>query len=137
MRRSSKNITENKAFYTLQFRETGNTQGRKQCDILIRFWNARTGQVAPPYVKLVMFGQAKGKDLANALIEAMSEKNYEPPLSQLLSIGSDGPNVNKTVWTLLNEHVKEFGLKGIVNFISCPLPSHCSQCIQKRYNYLR
>jgi len=32
-------ICENKVFYTIQFDETGNAQDRKQCDILLRFWN--------------------------------------------------------------------------------------------------
>jgi len=117
----AKNINENKVYYTIQFDETGNSQGRKQCDILVRFWNAKVGAVSTQYVKSVMFGHAKGKDLATALMDTISEKNYELPLSQLLSIGSDGPNVNKTVWRLINEQMKDSGLHGLVDLIACPL----------------
>ena len=41
----AKQISENKVYYTLQFDETGDAQGNKQCDVLVRFWNSDTGQV--------------------------------------------------------------------------------------------
>ena len=68
-----------------------------------------------------MFGRAKGKDLAQALLDTISEKGYEIPLNQLLFLRSDGPNVNKTVHKYTNDHMKEIGLHGLVKFHPCPL----------------
>jgi hypothetical protein len=59
--------------------------------------------------------------VAVALLDTLNEKNNELPLCQLVSIGSDGPNVNKTIWKYIDSHMKEAGLKGLVNFIACPL----------------
>ena len=117
----AKQISENKVYFTLQFDETGNAQGNKQCDVLVRFWNSDTGQVSTQFLKYLMFGHAKGKDLAQALLDTISEKGYEIPLNQLLSLGSDGPNVNKTVHKYINDHMKEIGLHELVKFLPCPL----------------
>jgi hypothetical protein len=116
----TKLICDNKVFYNIQFDETGNAQGRKQCDILLRFLNVHQGLITTQYLKSVMFGHAKGKDMAVALLDTLNEKNYELPLCQLVSIGS-GPNVNKTIWKYIDSHMKEAGLKGLVNFIACSL----------------
>ena len=99
----AKHICDNKVFYTIQFDETENSQGKKQCDVLIRFWNSQTGQISTQYLKSIMFGHAKGKDVVNALLDALAEKNYELPLSQLMSIGSDGPNVNTCYFSANNQ----------------------------------
>ena len=34
-------------------------------------------------------------------------------------MGSDGPNVNKTIWKHLNDHHKSLGFPGLVNFMPC------------------
>ena len=49
------------------------------------------------------------------------KKAFQLSLAQLISLGSDGPNVNKTIWTLINEHVKASGQPGILPFIPCNL----------------
>ena len=69
------------------------------------------------FLKLLMFGHAKGKDVFAAILETVQEEGYQLPLAQLISLGSDGPNVNKTIWTLINEHMKASGLPGILPFI--------------------
>lgn len=35
----------------------------------------------------------------------------------LLSIGSDGPSVNKTIWKSINDHLKGQGLPGLLQFM--------------------
>ena len=34
-------------------------------------------------------------------------------------MGSDGPNVNKTIWKHLNDHLKSLGFSGLVEFMPC------------------
>jgi hypothetical protein len=49
----------------------------------------------------------------------LQENGFQIPLSKILNIGSDGPNVNKTIWNFINEHLKDVGFKGLLPFIPC------------------
>ena len=65
------------------------------------------------FLKAPMFGHAKGKVVAGAILDTLQEEGFQLSLAQLISLGSDGPNVNKTIWTLINEHVKASGQPGM------------------------
>ena len=90
-------IRESGCAFTLQYDETGNVQNRKQCDILIQYWCATSKQVCVRFFTALMFGHAKGADVSKAILNALENSGFELPLNQLISIGSDGPNVNKTI----------------------------------------
>lgn len=107
--------------YTLQYDETGNSQNRKQCDILVRYWSEEMGQVCVRFLKALFFGHAKGHVVGQAILDVVLEDGFQLPLAQLISLGSDGPNVNKTIWTFINEHMKKGGLPGMLAFIPCNL----------------
>lgn len=69
-----------------------------------------------------MFGHAPGKAVAQAILDALLEDGYQLlPLAYLIRLGSDGPNVNKTIWNFISEHMKESGLSGMLPFIPCNL----------------
>ena len=38
---------------------------------------------------------------------------------QFISLGSDGYNVNKTIWNHINTHMTDEGLHGLLPFIPC------------------
>ena len=114
-------IRESGCAFTLQYDETGNVQNRKQCDILIRYWCATSKQVCVRFFTALMFGHAKGADLSKAILNALENSGFELPLNQLISIGSDGPNVNKTIWNYINKHMKDQGLHGLLPLIPCNL----------------
>ena len=99
-------ICETKSVFTLQYDETVNTQNRKQCDLLLRYWSETAGEIRVQFLKALMFGHAKGKDVSMAILGTLQEEGYQLPLAQLISLGSDGPNVNKTIWNSINEHMK-------------------------------
>ena len=84
--------------YVIQYDETANSQVRKQCDIIVRYWSEEKGQVVAQFLKAAMFGHATGESVAKCILETLQEPDYEIPLNKLLNLGSDGPNVNKTVW---------------------------------------
>lgn len=114
-------ICETKSVFTLQYDETANTQNRKQCDLLLRYWSETAGEIRVQFLKALMFGHAKGKDVSIAILDTLQEEGCQLPLAQLISLGSDGPNLNKTIWNLINEHMKASGLHGILLFIPCNL----------------
>ena len=68
-----------------------------------------------------MFGQARGETVSEATLGTLSEEGYELPLQQLVPFGGDGPNVNKTIWRLINDHKMFIGLPGLTPFVSCTL----------------
>ena len=89
--------------------------------MLLRYWSETLGEIRVRFLKALMFGHAKGKDVSMAILDTLQEKGYQMLLAQLISLGSDGPNVNKTIWGLVNGHAKASGLHGVLPFIPCNL----------------
>ena len=56
------------------------------------------------YYSSEFFGHAEGATVANAIMTAL--KNDNVPVPQLLTLGSDGPNVNKTIWRELKQKIR-------------------------------
>lgn len=74
------------------------------------------------FFKAIMFEHAPGEDVAEELLNSLEvEDGIKLPLHQLMSIGSDGPNVNKKIWKLVDQHLKSNGLQGLVEFTPCTL----------------
>lgn len=62
-------------------------------------------------------GNATAKDLARNITKTLSSSNL--PKKNLLMLGSDGPNVNKAVFRIINEDVMIDRGKGLVNIGTC------------------
>ena len=103
--------------FTLQFDETVTVQNQKQLDLLIRFWSEEKGEVVTRFLKALFFGHAKGDIVADSIVSTVEEVGLNK--EQFLSMRSDGPNVNKTIWKRLNEHLKGLGFPGLVEFMPC------------------
>ena len=48
----ARKITTDKIPYTIQFDETGTVQNKKQCDVLIRFWDEERGEISTIFLKV-------------------------------------------------------------------------------------
>ena len=66
-------ICEIKSVFT-QYDETANSQNRKQCDLLLRYWSEAADEIRVQFLKVLMFGHAKGKDVSMAILETLQEK---------------------------------------------------------------
>ena len=88
-------------------------------DVLVRYWSEAKGEVVVQFLKAIMFGHAKGDTVSRAILDALHEAGYQMPLSKLLNLGSDDPNVNKTIWSNINEELKALGLSGLLPFVPC------------------
>ncbi|XP_015759407.1 PREDICTED: uncharacterized protein LOC107338689 [Acropora digitifera] len=53
------------------------------------------------------------------IVDTLQEVGYQLPLSGLISLSSDGPNVNKTIWNTVNKVLVDEGLPGLMPFIPC------------------
>lgn len=66
-----------------------------------------------------MFGHAEGKKVANSIIDQLNTDGAH--IQYLTALGSDGPNVNKTIFTAIDSHLKEAGFSGLINIGTCNL----------------
>ena len=106
-------------FTTLQYDETGNSQGHKQCDVLVHSWSEEKNEISVRFLKTLFFGHVKGYDVAKKIVDMLEETGFQLPLSGLISLSSDWPNVNKTIWSVINIVLLDQGLPGLRPFIPC------------------
>ena len=102
--------------FTLQYDETTNAQINKQLDIKIRYWSSAQSQVSVHHLQTYLMGHATGRQLAEKILSSVQDNGIA--LGQLQMLKSDGPNVNKTVWNIVNDVLvnmpnRNFGLTDI------------------------
>jgi hypothetical protein len=73
------------------------------------------------FLSASFFNHAKAVDVACALLDTLNQPDYKLDLGKLLSLSSDGPNVNKAVWKIIDEHLKAEDFHGLLPFILCSL----------------
>ena len=59
------------------------------------------------YLTSIMFGHAKAPDVVTEIIKSLEKLTI--PLKLLLSLGMDGPNINKSILNKINKFKKEKG----------------------------
>lgn len=87
--------------FTLQYDETTNAQVNKQLDLKIRYWSSAQSQIVVDHLQTYLMGHATGRHLAEKIISAVHDNGIA--LEQLQMLESDGLNVNKTVWNIVND----------------------------------
>ena len=106
------NLVAGNSFFTLHFDETVTAQKRKQMDLLVRFWSEIHNEVKVKYLTSIMFGHAKAADVVTEIMQAL--ENLSLPFKLMLSLGMDGPNVNKSILAKMNQLKKEKGYPELV-----------------------
>ena len=80
------------------------SQIKKQLDILMRYYSDNHNEVRVRFLKGAVFGHAYAESVANKLCETLQKISL--PLKYLLSLSSDGPNINKVIKTIINSKLK-------------------------------
>lgn len=106
-------------FFSLQFDETTNNAGHKELQTIVRFWSEPRGEACTRHLESFYMGHSTAEELQANILLAI--ENGGLCLTKLLMLGSDGPNVNKKVFRLINEKVKSLRVKGLVNIGFCNL----------------
>ena len=109
------NLVAGNSFFTLHFDETVTAQKKKQIDLLVQFWSDIHNEVKVKYLTSIMFGHAKAVEVVTEIMQVL--ENLSLPFKLMLSLGMDGPNVNKSILAKLNELKKE---KGYPELVQCP-----------------
>lgn len=113
----TKDVVECGSYYTLFYDETRNSENKKELQIAIRYWSNSHNQVIISHLETLFLGSADAKTLKDSILLAIHRANL--PLKKLLMLGSDGPNVNKAVFKLMNEEVKLVRSQSLLNIGTC------------------
>lgn len=105
------------ACYTLYYDETTNEESLKELHVGVRYYSKKLERVVNIHLQTFFLGHATGAILAEQIINSISDSNIS--MRKLLSLSSDGPNVNKTVFKLVNEKIKEIRQKPLIYIGTC------------------
>ena len=89
-----------RTYFTLHFDET-TSKIKKLLDILVRYYSENHNEVRVRFLKAAVFGHAYAESVANELCETLQK--FSLSLKYLLSLASDGPNVNKAIKTIISK----------------------------------
>ena len=84
-------------------------------DLLIRYWSETSNEVKGKYLTSLMFGSATASIVVRDITYAL--KKLGIPIKLMVSLGMDGPYVNKSIRDKLNDIKKE---KGLPKLVMCP-----------------
>jgi hypothetical protein len=87
--------------------------------VSISFWSDEKGGVVTQHLETFFIGHATAQIIADHLLRAIDNANLLK--KNLVAVASDGPNVNKKVWKLINEEVKTVRGVGLVDIGTCSL----------------
>lgn len=105
------------SYFGLEFDETTNVENQKELQVAIRYWSNKLGRVLSKHLEIFFLGHATGAELSKYLFTALDNSNLL--LTNMLFLGSDGPNVNKTVHRIVNEEVLKRRGSGLLNLGTC------------------
>ena len=113
-------LTSPNTYYTIHFDEITNIQVKKQmyC-VLVRYYSEKHGEVKVRFLKALMFGHAFAKTVGDELWKTVEESGLAPRF--LLSLSSDGPNVNKSIKQSINNKLQENFKRQLVDTGSCQI----------------
>ena len=76
-------------------------------DLLVCYWSEKSNGIKVIYLASIMLGHAKADRVVHEMLKVLEKLAL--PLKLILSVGLDGPNVNKSILGKLDEKKKEKG----------------------------
>lgn len=105
------------SFFTLYYDETTNAAGVKELQTGVRYWSNKHKRIICQHLETFYITTATATVLTDKICDAMT--NASLPLSNLLMLGSDGPNVNKAVARLINNQLLLCRKKPLIDIGTC------------------
>ena len=100
-----RDITEGHSYFTLHFDDTVCAQVKKHMDLLVHYWSEKSNGIKVIYLASIMLGHAKADTVVHEMLKVFEKLAL--PLKLILSLGMDGPNVNKSILGKLDEKKME------------------------------
>ena len=114
-----RDVIDSNHSYTLHYDETTTAQVRKQFDLVVRYWSNQQQRIVVRYFDSLFFGHAQASMVVSSMLENLANNGI--PLNRLLCLSSDGPNVNKSIATMINKHLNDAHLPPLVDTGMCNL----------------
>lgn len=89
------------SYFSLLYDETTNSSGMKELQTGVRYWSNTQNKIVFSHLETFYVGTATSSVNVEKLNDALN--SYMLPLSNLLMLGSDGPNVYKSVSRNIND----------------------------------
>ena len=89
----------------------------KELQIRAQYWFSYGNEIQSRYLCTSFMGQATSDDLYRKILSAIEQNQL--PLEKLITLGSDGPNVNKSVWNKFNAEKKKLTGNWMLNIGTC------------------
>ena len=115
LRRKLCHISHSGYGYTIQHDETGNSQGCKQCDILLRYWSDEKNEVSVRFLQTLFFGHAKGHDVGMKIVDTADSRVFKPEI-QLSFFQIEVGEKTRTALYKLTTDQQKMALKGMKHF---------------------
>ena len=92
-------------YFTLQYNETGNVKSKKELQIRVQYWSDMENSIVNRHLVTYFIEKADAVTLLKYLLESLDSHNLS--IKKVLALSSDGPNVNKKVFRLFLEKLKD------------------------------
>lgn len=112
-------VKQSASSFTIAYDELINAKIKKQLDLKIRYWSSNEGIVKVNHLSTFLMGRATAKEITANIMKSMNDNQLL--LKDLLTLESDGPNVNKTVFQMISERKKEQHLPPLLDISTCSL----------------
>lgn len=89
-----------KTHYTLMFDDTTNNQHTKELQLVVKYWSKSLKRLNFVHLKSAFMESGRALPAVDVILKAI--KTHQLDIGMLLQIGSDGPNVTKTVKAKMN-----------------------------------
>lgn len=110
-------IQNHSTYYTFMYDETTNSESKKELQVAVRYWCNTKKEIVVSHLETFFIASATAVKIEEYLMLALD--NADLPKEKLLMLGSDGPNVNKKVFRLVNEGIKSIRGHGLIDIGSC------------------
>lgn len=108
-----------KSYYTLLFDETTNFGDKKELQFKLKFWSEALQEVICRHLQTVFLGHATADHIVEQIENVLNSAGLS--FNKLIMLGSDGPNVNKKVWRLVNEKLLDEAGHPLIDIGTCSI----------------
>ena len=105
--------------FVVLYDETTNSCSKKELKILVRYISNLTKRVEIRHMATYFIVDGTAKTIKDHLFDAIDSFGLRK--SKLVMLGSDGPHVNKKVFKICNEELKELGYGSLLDIGTCNL----------------
>ncbi|KAJ8677891.1 hypothetical protein QAD02_013678 [Eretmocerus hayati] len=105
--------------FVLQFDESPNSKKKKELQVRVSFWSESLNRIVNRHLVTYFIPRGDAKTLFEFLNKSLCD--HDLSFLSVLTLGCDGPNVNKSVINLCNTKMRELGRKEMINIGTCLL----------------